>query len=159
MKKIIIFFSLILTFSFSAFATEGQKEKLNIGETVLEHITDSHSWHIFSYKSTNIQIPLPVILINNGKLDVCMSSRLEDGNAIYKGYKLASKKDGENLKNKIICVDATGKYTGQKPLDLSITKNVMTLFIVAFLLLFLVFHARNIAIKRQGKAPKGTQTV
>src|SRR5574344_722040 len=159
MKKAILFIGIILSLSFSAWSAEPQKEKLNIGETVMEHITDSHSSHILSYKNTNVAIPLPVILINNGKIDIFMSSRFEEGEAAYKGYKLGSEKDGANLKNKIICVDSAGKYTGQKPIDLSITKNVRTLFFVAIILLFLVFLARSIALKRRGKAFTGTQTV
>ncbi len=125
----------------------------------MDHIIDNHSWHILTYKDKHVSIPLPVILINEGKLDIFMSNKFHHGHSSYKGYKLGTSEDGKNTKGKIICVDANGKYTGKKPLDFSITKNVASLFIVSILLIVIVFRAKHLALKRQGKAPKGTLTI
>lgn len=158
MKKIILFIALI-SLQINSFAQPKAEKTFDTGEIIMEHIIDSHSWHILTYKDHHVSIPLPIILINEGKLDIFMSSRFHHGHSAYKGYKLGTPEDGKNLKGKIICVDSNGKYTGKKPLDLSITKNVFSLFFVSILLIIIVFRAKHIALKRQGKAPKGTLTI
>jgi F-type H+-transporting ATPase subunit a len=35
---------------------------------IIEHIIDSHEWHILTWKGHHVSIPLPVILIDEGKL-------------------------------------------------------------------------------------------
>ena len=162
MKK--IFFVLIAAVLTLGFANadaqnDNKKESFNAGEVIMEHLGDSHSWHILTYKDKHISIPLPVILINEGKITCFMASKFHDGEAIYKGFKLGSEKDGEELKNKIICVDANGKYTGKKPLDFSITKNVFGIFIIAVIICGVVLSAAKKAKQREGKEPKGVQTV
>ena len=162
MKK--IFFVLIAAVLTLGFANadaqnDNKKESFNAGEVIMEHLGDSHSWHILTYKDKHISIPLPVILINEGKITCFMSSKFHNGEAIYKGFKLGSEKDGEELKNKIICVDANGKYTGKKPLDFSITKNVFGIFIIAVIICGVVLSAAKKAKQREGKEPKGVQTV
>jgi F-type H+-transporting ATPase subunit a len=77
MKRIIIFITLILSFSFSSFASssENKSEPFDPGKMIMEHIGDAHSWHILTYKDKDVAIPLPVILINEGKVDIFMSSK------------------------------------------------------------------------------------
>lgn len=159
MKRLLILFAIVFGLQSSIYASENGKEAFNPGEMIMEHIVDNHSWHILTYHEKDVAIPLPVILINEGKLDVFMSSKFEHGHSAYNGYKLGTEKDGKGAKGKIICVDQNEKWTGKSPLDFSITKNVATLFIVAAIMIFVVFRARKIAIKRQGKSPKGTQTI
>lgn len=159
MKRLLILFAIVFGLQSSIYASEKGKEPFNAGEMIMEHIVDNHSWHILTYHEKDIAIPLPVILINEGKLEAFMSSRFEHGHAAYNGYKLGTEEDGKGAKGKIICVDQSGKWTGKTPLDFSITKNVATLFIVAAIMIFFVFKARKIALKRQGKSPKGTQTI
>ncbi len=159
MKKIIFFCAGLLA-SCGLFASEkGGKEGFDAGELIMEHIGDSHEWHILTWKTTHVSIPLPVILINEGKADVFLSSRFEHGHACYKGYKIGSEQDGKDLAGKIICVDKNGKYTGKKPYDFSITKNVLAIFIVSGLIIVLVFKGIATAKKRKGKEPKGLQTL
>lgn len=158
MKKIFCFFAFCFCLgSFGAFAE--QEEKFDAGELIMEHISDAYDWHILTWKETNVSIPLPVILINEGKLDIFMSSRFNHGHDCYKGYKIASKQDGENVSGKIVCVDENGVYNGKKPYDFSITKNVFAIFIVAGFIIFLVLKGASVAKKREGKEPKGVQTL
>lgn len=160
MKRIIILITLLFSFNFSSFASGSENKPFDPGEMILGHIVDDHSWHILTYKDKDVAIPLPVILINEGRLDVFMSSKFEHGHATYKGYRLGNvERDGEKAKGKIICVDENGKWNGKTPLDFSITKNVMMLIIVAIIMIVVVFRAKKIAIKQQGKAPKGVQNL
>ncbi|MDR1726056.1 MAG: F0F1 ATP synthase subunit A [Bacteroidales bacterium] len=158
MKKIIFF--LLLTFLFyNLAATEKQEKKFNSGELILEHLGDEHSWHILTYRDNkyidhDIAIPLPVIVISKGRMDIFMSSKFKHGHATYKNYRLGREEDGESLKGKIINTN-----TNEAVWDFSITKNVAGIFIVAGLIVFVVLKARNIAKKRQGKEPKGMQTI
>ena len=101
MKKFFTFlFSLTFLFGMQLSAqeapsaeTEGGEASFNPGSTIIGHVTDAHSWHMFDYfdKAGNehaVAIPLPVILINDGHLDVFMSSKFHHGHADYKGYRL-----------------------------------------------------------------------
>ncbi len=153
-------FFVALLVGFGCFASAEQaNEKIDAGEVILEHIADSHQWHILTWKETHISIPLPVILLNEGRLDIFLSNRFGHGETQYKGYRIGSEADGKDLSGKIICVDENGVYTGKKPLDFSITKNVLTIFIVSGLIIVLVFRGIAIAKKRKGKEPKGLQTL
>ena len=63
---------------------ETAEENFNAGELIIEHISDSHEWHI----AGNIHLPLPIIVYSKETgLSVFSSNKLEDG-AVYQGYKL-----------------------------------------------------------------------
>lgn len=130
------------------------------GSMIIGHVTDAHSWHMFDYMKDGeehaVAIPLPVILWNDGHLDVFMSSRFHHGHADYKGYRLVG---GGAEKEEIVCVDEAGELTGAKPLDLSITKTAAAIIIAVILLLVIVFVARAGYKKRPNQAPKGLQSL
>jgi len=137
---------------------EKKKEEgsFNVTETILEHIKDDHSWHLWGHNS----IHLPVILKTSRGFEVFSSEKLVDENhepVVYKGnfdYKLF---DG---KTKI--VDAEGKLdkeASKQLWDLSITKNVASLFVSVFILLVVLLSSAA-AYKKTGvkTAPKGLQS-
>jgi F-type H+-transporting ATPase subunit a len=131
------------------------------GSMIIGHVTDAHSWHMFDYKTSDgvehaVAIPLPVILINNGHVDVFMSSRFHHGHADYKGYRLVG---GGAEKEEVVCVDEAGNLTGQKPIDLSITKTAAAIMLAVIMLLVIVFVARAGYKKRPNQAPKGLQSL
>lgn len=161
MKKILLLFlSLVFAVVSNAGNTQAkEKESFNAGEVILGHLADEHSWHILTWKDHPVAIPLPVILYNEGHLDCFMSSKFHHGTATYKGYKIATEADGKDLGGKIVCVDASGKYTGKKPLDFSITKNVFGIFIISALICWMVLYSAKKTKQREGKEPKGVQTV
>ncbi|MGE5318066.1 MAG: F0F1 ATP synthase subunit A [Chloroflexota bacterium] len=140
--------------------TESPGDEFNAGEMIIEHIVDSHDWHIASFGHTHVTIPLPIILLDNGKLVSFSSSRFEHGHASYQGYKLETEKN-EN-KGKIVKVIPGTMETdtqADKPLDFSITKTVVGIFF-SLLVLFVVFFSAARSYKRNaGHAPKGLQSL
>ncbi|MEI6764995.1 MAG: F0F1 ATP synthase subunit A [Bacteroidota bacterium] len=134
-------------------------EKFNAGKTIIEHIIDAHEWHIAKVGETNITVPLPVILIDEGKIVCFMSGRFHHGETSYNGYKLEN--EGKNA-GKIVKVKADGITVDEEaslPLDFSITKNVLTIFISVFLLCVIFISIARKYKKREGHAPKGLQSL
>jgi len=141
---------------------ESDKEEVQAGSIIIGHVTDAHSWHLFDIKKKDgtenaVAIPLPVILINDGHLDVFMSSKFHHGHADYKGYRLVG---GGLEKEEIVCVDEAGAVIeGKKPIDLSITKTAAAIMIAVTLLIVLLIVVRNQYAKRGDKEPHGLQTL
>jgi F-type H+-transporting ATPase subunit a len=135
------------------------EKPFNAGEMILEHILDSHEWHIVNFGHTHIAIPLPVIFYADGSLHAFSSARFHHGEDSYDGFKLAT--EGKK-KGKIVKVLADGITTDESaalPLDFSITKNVLSLFISVALLLFIFISIANSYTSRKGHAPKGMQSL
>lgn len=157
MKRLLtILFIVLCCLSQSVFA-EQTKEEFNVGNTIMQHLGDEHSWEICSIKGHEIAIPLPVILIDEGKVVAFMSNNLDEG-CTHKGFRYATEKDSSKLKGKIIKVSENNTYLST-PIDLSITKNVFGIMIVCAVILFVVFYCVRKAKQREGKEPKGLQTV
>ena len=105
------------------------------------HVLDAHEFSLFEDEATGAHygFPLPIILWDNG-VQFFSSSKFEHGHAVAESngnyYKLGHDE-------KIYKTDASGSMTGDehhptniKPLDFSITKSVLTIMIVAFLMFF-----------------------
>ncbi len=133
---------------------EAGEKKFDAGEMIIEHITDSHDWHLFGEGTSSVAIPLPVILYTDKGLDFFMSSKFHHGHEHVEGaytYALVG--------NEIKAVNADGTYNEEaKIYDLSITKNVATLFIVAGLLLVIFLSVAAAYKKNPNKAPSGLQS-
>jgi F-type H+-transporting ATPase subunit a len=141
----------------------GQAEKttkeFNAGEMIIEHITDAHEWHIATYGHTHISIPLPVILLSDGGMHIFSSARFHHGEGSYDGFKLET--EGKN-KGKIVKVLADGitpDDTAALPMDFSISKNVMSLFISVALLMIIFISISRSYTRRKDHAPKGLQSL
>lgn len=154
----LIFIFLLLTGSFSAFGQEKSEKDdkaFNASEFILNHISDSHEWHLLTTgKGKHVSLYLPVILISKEQgLDVFSSKRLAHGQ-IYKGYRLVEEGD---LAGKIVFAndDGTIKDEGSMPLDLSITKTVLGMLFAAIIGL-LLFVSLAKSYKKTGlQCPKG----
>ena len=114
-------------------------EDFSAKEVVLEHIKDSHEWHVWGEGDNAIVIPLPVIVNSSTGWHLFCSSQFEhhaDANGLRQGpYGLALATEGEHA-GKIV-------ENGSPILDLSITKTVAVMFInVALLLCCILFSAR-----------------
>ena len=165
---LVLCFSLVtLAFSGNAFANEkvdgheakaeGHEAKaFNVTETILEHIKDDHSWHIWGETS----LSLPVILYTPKGFEVFSSAKFMNEHhehIVYKGnfdYKI--------IEGKVKIVDATEAVDleASKALwDFSITKNVTSLFVSVLILLAVLLTAAR-AYKKTGitSAPKGVQS-
>ncbi len=142
-------------------------EEFNATEYILEHISDSHDWHILTKKDGHhVSVPLPVILYSkHSGFHLFLSSKIAHGHS-HEGFQmghgsvLVENKKGEevekSLKGKIIEVDAHGEMVeAGLPLDFSITKNVFMMLLSVIILLW-VFLSLARSYRKMGiSEPKG----
>lgn len=131
------------------------KEKFDASSFILNHIADSHEWHLFGEGESSVAIYLPVILYDKGSgLHVFSSRNLAHGH-VHDGFRLEEEGD---LKGKIVKVDAAGQVDENNlPLDFSITKTVVAM-IAAALIGLLLFISLARSYKKTGIShPKGIQ--
>jgi F-type H+-transporting ATPase subunit a len=150
-------------------AEHGEKEP-DISETILHHIADSHEWHFWGEGEHKVAMPLPVILFTKGGLVTFMSNKHdadEEGKEIFteKGQQMINYEGKfyypgtKNADGTYYTLDENKIPVNDKPFDISITKNVLALFIsVAALLIIFGIVAKSYRT-RVGKAPKGLQAV
>ena len=147
----------LLAILFVSFAFANNKEDANGGdlkteikEYIAHHLLDSYDFSLFSYTNAlgehvYVGAPLPIILWDNG-LKVFSSSKFHHGETVaaVEGNYYAL------YHNKIYKTDAAGTInydeshhpTNVKPLDLSITKSVVSMILV-FAIMFFLF--KNLA--------------
>jgi len=129
----------------SASEEVSDSKNLDIGEVIFDHVTDSHSWHFFEGHYGTLFLPVVVYSSDKG-LDFFSSSHFVDENhqpVSYNGYTLDH--------NKI--------YYNNKPvIDISITKNVLMLFITSLILFLVVLNVSKAYRRNVGKPPKGFQS-
>lgn len=134
-----------------------------IKDYIQHHLQDSYDFSLFSYtndagKKVYVGAPLPVILWDGG-LKVFSSSKFHHGETL-------AEVDGNYYKlyhGKIYKTDAAGTITYEgddhshpsnvKPLDFSITKNVVFIFLVALLMFFM--FKRMASSYKKGALPTG----
>jgi F-type H+-transporting ATPase subunit a len=124
------------------------------GKMIMHHIGDAYEWHFAEIGKTNISIPLPVILYSrqNG-LKIFMSSKFEHGSEAFNGFKIAH--EGK-FEGKIVETAPEGEEI--RPLDLSITKNVTSLFISVILIILIFLSIARKYSENFARSPKGTQS-
>lgn len=158
------FFLLAGAFPKSAFSQEStadsKEKKFEPKDVILEHIGDSHSWPV----AGKITLPLPVILYTDKGLELFSSANIKEEEVngelkekIYQGehYSYTAEKD------KIKVVDGNGhvdEAASKKIIDLSITRNVVSMFMTIAILLIVFISISSSYKKREGKAPKGLQS-
>lgn len=134
----------------------GEEGEFDVTGFILDHVKDHHSWHLWGHTS----IPLPVIIKTDKGFETFSSSKLSGEHhepIVYNGnypYKIV---DG-----KIRIVNADGTVNAEeskKVFDISITKNVASMFFTVFLLI-LIFTSVARAYQKTGvkSAPKGFQS-
>ncbi len=155
MRFLLIFISFLLPLSLDAAASGQSQDGLDMDSYLFGHVGDSYEWHITTINGHHVSIPLPVILYSRNSGFHCFSSKhLAHGDhGEYKGFRIASA--GEKHENKIVELKEDG--TVSRPLDLSITKNVLGLIINSILLLVIVlctarWYRRHNALET---APRG----
>ena len=145
-----------------SFATDSQgKEEFNINELIDEHIGDSHDFHLFDYNGHAYSLPLPIILWTDNGLVTFLSSAFHHDN---KGTVVVEKNGQRFVRYKEdiyyasadtpLTLNTQGDVTNARPLNFSITKNVVSLMLISILLLF-TFIAVARSYKKNPKAPKG----
>lgn len=148
-------FSLLLTFLLLLNSTikandvkeVSDSEDFDPGEMILHHISDSHDWHFAHIGSTHLTLPLPVILYSSDRgLETFSSARFHNDALEYNGYKL-------NEHDHIHPIDESRHIY-----DISITKNVASLFLSAILLVGIFGAIGSRYSSNRLKAPKGIQS-
>lgn len=132
--KYLCIIALFFTSLFAAHADSNtgkasQPPKIDVKEVVLGHLSDAYEWHITTWNGHHISIPLPVIVKGEtGGWQIFSSARFHDNaDGTYKGFYLNEEKNG-----KIYEHTASGKDV--RPLDFSITKDVVQIWIVVLIM-------------------------
>lgn len=129
-------------------------EKFDPTTAIMEHIADSHDWHLWGHTS----IHLPIILFTNKGTEFFSSGHFNHGESTYQGkyynYGL--------IEDKVFAVDESGqidKEASSLIYDFSITKNVAAIWLAVILLVLIFTTVATAYKKREGKAPKGFQSL
>ncbi len=175
-----VFITLLAIFSFSTVMAntpeagheEGKKEeKFNVGEMIMHHIKDAHEWHLWGGHHNSTSIYLPVILIDGG-LKTFSSSHFYHGTPAssidHKTQKpvdymvgVGPASDYAMFHEKIYKLEGGelqfegGHPHNVKPLDFSITKNVLSLVFGATLILIVMSSVARFYKKNGAVAPRG----
>jgi len=129
--------------------------ELNVGEFIIEHISDAYDWHITTIGHTHISIPLPIILFSKEKgLTIFMSSKLHNDQHRYERFFIIHEHD--IYKGKIM--EELSDGTIVRPFDISITKNVLALLMVLSFLIWMFVSTANRYKNNPDKAPRGLQS-
>lgn len=157
-----------------------KKKAFDADEVIFGHVLDAHEFHFFSWESEDgkqhhATIPLPVIVYAEGRgFSMFSSSKFHHGEDPYDGYRLITRHYLEGVKSDeaadaeirllspetIVAVDENGRPDlSVKVYDLSLTRNVVQMFIALTLLVLLLTSVTKRYRKGQGiqTAPKGWQ--
>ena len=154
-----IVFCIILIFSVMPAVASGHDEKkgLDLQEILFGHIKDAYEWHITDIAGHSIVIPLPVIVKSSTGWHIFLSNQFahemdEKGNRPGPhGLYIANNEIHENK----ICEQVNGEEV--RPLDISMTKSVIVLFINSTVLLLCILIPARWCKKHKPEdpAPKG----
>ena len=117
------------------------------GKMIMEHVVDNHEWHIATVGHTHISVPLPIILLYEGKLYSFWSSKFHNESHTYNGFTLEE--------GKIISAEDHDKAV----YDFSITKVVFAILFSCLLLLWIFISVANRYKRNPKEAPKGMQSL
>ena len=151
--RAVLLLCLFFTMSFSLCASnEGSASGVDVKEIVLGHMSDAYEWHITTWNGHHISIPLPVIVKGeSGGWHVFSSERFHDStNGTFEGFYLDETHNGKIYEHL-----ANGQNV--RPIDLSITKNVVQIWIVVLLMAVIFISSARWYRGRQAgdKAPGG----
>jgi len=155
--------------SFTSFAQEVTPKEAHHGGAVDtkdeikgmidHHLSDSHYVVFFEDAAAEeyYGFPLPIILVDNG-LKIFSASRFDHGHHLVEvdgqHYKLYHSKIYKTDAQGTIHYDEAGFPTNERPLDLSITKNVFVIILIS-IFIFILFRSMAVSYKKHGHLPKG----
>lgn len=133
---------------------EAENEKFNPGTFIFDHIRDTYWWHIVTIGHKEVSIPLPVLLYSREKGFVAfMSNKFDHGHASYKGFHV-----GIEGNNKGRIVETLSDGSEVMPFDISITKNIASLFIGIAIILWIFITVGSAYKHNPLSPPKGLQS-
>lgn len=138
-----------------AFASSlsGEEKRVDVKEIIFDHVKDSYEWHITTVGDKHISLPLPIIIYSSrAGWNIFLSSVFHNVD-VYNGFHISK---GGNYEGKIVEFDSYGNE--QRPLlDLSLTKTVVSVFIISLLLILIVVGTARWYRNRKphDEAPRG----
>ena len=154
-KKISIILTVLIV-AFAAIPVAASQQQSDKGEIkpkdiIFEHLGDAYGWEVpFNH---HVRIPLPIIVFGDCGFHCFLSSRVEHGQKYVDGdvtFMISPK--GEPYAGKVVQLLPDGQV--YKPFDISITKNVLALFIAALLVVWSVAAVARWQKRYQYKAPR-----
>lgn len=138
-----------------------QEEKFDVSGMILHHILDAHEWHIATLGDKHISIPLPVILYDREEKEWVSfsSSHFHHGYESYRGYKLSHEAPHNGKIVKVVPGTMETDLNAPLPLDFSITKNVLSLFLSIIFLSWLFISIARRYTRNTQAAPRGIQNL
>lgn len=161
----------------SAFANDGteietkdfeteHEEAFNVNDMIMHHIADAHEYHLWGGTHDGTSIYLPIILIDGG-LKVFSSSHFYHGEMVAteggehylkgvgpaEGYAMHHEKVYK-LEHGELHFEGTHAHNA-KPIDLSITRNVVALFLTFIIMSLMMLSVAKFYKKNGAVAPKG----
>lgn len=142
-------------------STSGEEKIFDPTQVIMDHIADSHGFHVMGEGESAISVPLPVILWTNSGMVTFSSSEFHHD---VEGHHGVERKGMTflNYHEKIYVAGSDGGLEfddehhplNEMPIDISITKNVFSL-LLAGLILCLVFMTVARSYKTNKGTPKG----
>ena len=173
--------SLLLGFGLagSVLASSGGGENPDPGEFIIHHIADAHDIHLWGEGPSAVHIPLPVIsyspeygwsmfssahLLHHGEDHVDLSDHGMEGAHAAHGSHGGGGQYHCHTTDLTYTLDGNGALHAHnsagdhvKAYDLSISKSVLGMFIVIFMMMLIFPRVGSAYKKRKGQAPKGLQ--
>jgi F-type H+-transporting ATPase subunit a len=141
----------LLGFSSSTFAAESEEDKTSF---IMHHVVDSHEWHFATFGHTHVTLPLPVIVYSGDRgLEFFMSTDFQNHETHKFGKEFAH--EGYFIDDH----DHLGRVDGASFTELSITKNVVMMFLVIFIVGYVSLSAASHYKKNGAVAPKGAAAI
>jgi F-type H+-transporting ATPase subunit a len=134
-----------------------EKAGFDAGKMILEHVADSHDWHMWGEHEHAVSIPLPIIIYSDKGLDIFSSSNFHHGHDAFQGKYNYRLHEG----SVVVFDELTGSVDEEataKLTDFSITKNVASMFVTMLLMLWVFLSVAKAYKRNPGKAPKGLQS-
>jgi F-type H+-transporting ATPase subunit a len=125
------------------------KKRFDAGATIIEHVVDAYEWHIMTIGEKHISIPLPVILINDGKLQYFQFFKISImAMKVIKVFSICHEKGPK--KGKIVKIDEK-RSCGNKAsiIDLSITKKYFIIYKYIFLTINIFNRQQKVILKTE----------
>jgi len=152
----LLFSAFLLTLSGPLMAAGSETEEGGEDPTgfIMHHIKDSHEWHFATIGHTHVTLPLPVIVYSSDRgLEFFKSSDFQNHETHVFGEEYAH--EGYYIDSH----DHVGRVDGASFIDFSITKNVVMMFLVIAVVLWLVLSAAAHYRKHGTAAPKGAASL
>jgi len=166
--RTVLFSTLFLAISFVGFAKEKQPTQedspFDPKAMILHHVKDAHEFHLWDWKGSPVSLSLPIILWTDNGLTSFSSSKFHHDD---EGHIIVEANGGRFIKlhEKIYQLDEAAESViydadhhptnAQKPIDLSITRNVFMMWISVALLLFIFLTTARSYKKSKDGVPTG----